>query len=466
MSSIVDDLPPALQNGSTHLHGQHPLRASDRINSIDVLRGVAVLGILFINIWVFALPQLAHIDSAPKGGNGQLNLASWLICEILVEGKMRALMSLLFGTGVILLTSRIESSGGSAGVTDIYYRRNIWLLVFGVSQSYLLIWVADFIYVYALVGLLLFPFRKMRAEGLIVVGFLALAVLVPGRVELESPNDVSRESSAQKKSLENERAELAASKPTDERQQTGLWILPPTDTPISETIKLQRSDYWTVFKNSNEDLVWFQARGFYTRYLWDVAGMVFIGMGLAKLGLFQRGQPTVVCGLLMAFGYGVGLPLTIDLVSGFHEPHAHVAYDVARLGVSLGHVGLVLFICNAGIWQRLTGSLAATGRMALSNYIAQTVVCTLMFNGYGLGLYGKLERWHTFLLAVAIGVVQMVVCTFWLRVFSFGPMEWLWRSLTYLKRQPIFASQNFATEASLSAELSTTTKDIDGESDE
>ena len=312
MSSIADDLPPASQNDSTHLRRHEPIKTEDRINSIDVLRGVAVLGILFINIWIFALPELAYIDTTAPGGDAKLNLTSWLLCEILFEGKMRALLSLLFGAGVVMLTTRIEASGGAADVTDIYYRRCIWLLVFGVAQSYLLNWVADFIYVYALAGLPLFPFRKMRAEGLLLVGLLLFLVLAPGRIAWNGPSESVRSVAA---ANNNESMQPADANQTAERRRIGLWIFAPAQQPIEEIIEIQRSDYLTIFNNTSRTVGWFQSRLFYTRYLWDVAGMMFIGMALAKMGLFLPDQPRRVCLLLIIVGYGIGLPLSVDLAS-------------------------------------------------------------------------------------------------------------------------------------------------------
>ena len=561
MSSTTEQSASPGVSGSDQGQPQQPVTPTERIYSIDVLRGVAVLGILVINIWIFSLPELAYVDVSAEGGDAYLNRATWVISEIVFEGKMRALLSMLFGAGVILLTSRIEARGGNADVTDIYYRRNLWLLAFGVTQAYLLIWVADFIYVYALVGLVLFPFRKMRAETLIVIGLLLLAVLVPKRIlhsnhlrsmqtaavkaeaimaksNQEHPagtrneangqvnatsaateqhpheektksatekQDVSRDGQTQqddepakglndsaeketgtanqdtsaadakeqtldeleseplsedtivegkqkpeqgdesKESAEEEDNELREHQQSKKAWDEKLMIFRPTPQQIEEKIEAQRSGYWTVLKKSVPMIVSCQSTVFYLWFFWDVAGMMFIGMGLMKLGVFSAERTTGVYTLLVAGGYGFGLPVSVFatysiIVDEFDVPElilTCVVYDSARLATALGHVGLVMLVCKAELWQWLTGSLAATGRMALSNYIAQTVICTLLFNGYGFGLYGRPERWHTVLLVIAICLVQLIVSTYWLRVFHCGPMEWLWRTLTYQKWQSV-----------------------------
>ena len=128
------------------------------------------------------------------------------------------------------------------------------------------------------------------------------------------------------------------------------------------------------------------------------------------------------------------------MTSNFDVPDVvltSVIHDAGRLTVALGHVGLVMLVCRSGLWSWLTTSLAAVGRTALSNYVSQTWICTLIFNGYGLGLYGRPERWHAVLLVIAIWCVQLIVSSYWLVYFRYGPLEWIWRSLTYLKPQRI-----------------------------
>jgi uncharacterized membrane protein YeiB len=583
---------------------QQPVAPAERIRSLDVLRGVAVLGILVIDIWGFALPQESYVDVDASGGNAKLNLATWVFCSIVFEGKMRTLFSMMFGAGVILLTSRIEARGGQAEVTDIYYRRTLWLLAFGVVHAFLLLWAGDILFSYALVGLLLFPFRKMRAESLIVIGLILLAVLVPKRIlhsnslramqtaaveaetffaedgedettdkpatspedqsvaatekkeadadetedkrqtnpdqldapptdqpdekpmespateTEESPDDrsapadgeavesqhdapatdsdsanppddsvpaesaptaetarndspsadaaVGKQRKSESEGMSNESSEeqddgdeeLETEEETEEDKierhkqakkqwEAKLMMFRPTAEQVSQKIELHRSSYWENLKETAPMVVSFQSTFFYKWLFWDAAGMIFIGMGLIKLGAFSTERPTGAYVLLMAGGYGIGLPITIfavysTIAERFDVPEMFriwMVYDAARLAMALGHVGLVMLMCKARIWPWLTSSLAAAGRMALSNYIAQTVICTLLFNGYGLALYGRPQRWHAFLLVIAIWIVQLILSTYWLKYFRYGPLEWLWRSLTYVKRQPIFARE-------------------------
>jgi len=150
-----------------------PITQAERINSLDTLRGFALLGILPANVLVLGMYVAAGSDPTVTGGAAGLNLASWALVRILVEGKMRALFSMSFGASTILLTSRAELHPASTAA-DIYYRRNLWLLLFGLAHGFLLFW-GDILYTYALCGLILFPFRKLPAKKLLIIGAMFIA---------------------------------------------------------------------------------------------------------------------------------------------------------------------------------------------------------------------------------------------------------------------------------------------------
>ena len=152
-----------------------PVTNRERIVSIDTLRGVALLGILLMNIVVFGLPENAYDDPTIAGGHTGLNLAFWYANQIFFEGKMRTLFSMLFGAGVVLLTLRAEERGGGLRARGIYYRRTLWLVVFGLLHAYF-IWMGDILYYYGVVGLMLFPLRKLRPAALLAAGALLLMI--------------------------------------------------------------------------------------------------------------------------------------------------------------------------------------------------------------------------------------------------------------------------------------------------
>ena len=145
-----------------------PVSAAERIPALDAVRGFALFGILLMNIAAWGMHPAAYDNPTVAGGATGANLWMWTINHVLVEGKMRALFSMVFGAGIILFTSRLEARGAGVTVADLYYRRRLWLMAFGVDHVYLL-WIGEILYPYALCGLALFPFRIMRPKPLLAI---------------------------------------------------------------------------------------------------------------------------------------------------------------------------------------------------------------------------------------------------------------------------------------------------------
>jgi uncharacterized protein len=219
----------------------------------------------------------------------------------------------------------------------------------------------------------------------------------------------------------------------------------PDSAQIQKEITERRSGYWTIFKAFVPVNVYLQAEDTYLWYFWDVTGMMLLGMGLIKLGVFSATRSMRFYAAMAIIGYTIGVPLNAyvaydDLLHNFEPVRSWLlawTYDLGRLTVALAHVGVVMMIYRTGLMRWLTSRLAAVGQMALTNYVMHTVICTLLFHGYGFGLFGKLERFHLLGVVVAIWIFQLIVSPIWLRHFRFGPLEWAWRSLTYWQRQPM-----------------------------
>lgn len=424
-----------------------PVSAKERISSVDVIRGVALLGILLMNIISFGLPGQAYMDPTVAGGATGANLAFWLVNQILFEGKMRAIFSMLFGAGVIILTSRAENRGGEAraGIADIYYRRTLWLFAFGLLHAYF-IWVGDILYSYGLVGLMLYPLRKAAPKYLIVAGLALLSVLVPINIS-EGQSIRSMRAEAAKAD-----ADAAAGKTlTDEqREAQKAWTeklkqLKPPAAEIAKEIKDHRSGYWTLFPRRAREAGNFESVFFYHFIFFDVAGMMLLGMAFMKLGVFSAARTYQFYWAMVLGGYGIGIPVNAYVgyrnIAGHFEPAAMAInfsfYDLGRLTVALGHVGLVMLLVKTGALRWLSSRLAAVGQMALTNYLMHSMVCTLIFNGYGLGWFGQLQRYQLLYIVFGLWTFQLIASPIWLGNFLFGPMEWVWRSLTYWHKQPM-----------------------------
>lgn len=411
-----------------------PVAAEERIASIDVLRGVALLGILTINIWVFALPGIALADPSAAGGWSGANKGAWIVCHLLCEQKMMSLFSMLFGAGLIVMGQR--SDARRRRLVGIYYRRIAWLLLFGLLHAYLL-WEGDILFFYALCGFVLFLFRRMRPTTQIVLGLLVFLTALP----LDTGLGLLMRRLQQLTGPENNQGTAQLQ---EVRRQLEEALLESRD--IDNDIALHRSGYAAQFRRRAVINLGEETAGF---VLWAgprAGGLMLLGMGLMQQGVFAAARSVRFYVLLVLIGYGLGLPIVgygiydaaanqFDLVNQLIIG-GHFNY-VGSLFVAVGHVGVVMLICKAGMMRGLTIRLAAVGRMALSNYLMQSLICTTLFEGWGFGLYGRLDRFALLGVVASVWLVQLALSPIWLRHFRFGPMEWLWRSLTYWRIYPM-----------------------------
>jgi uncharacterized protein len=423
-----------------------PVAAPERIAALDTLRGVAVLGILLMNIIDFGLPEAAEGNPTAAGQAKAANIAFWFVNQILFEGKMRTIFSMLFGAGAFLLLDRALKRGAGIEAADVYSRRNLWLMVFGMAHAYFL-WVGDILFYYGAVGLMLFPFRKLPAWGLLAAGAMLLVVtlLVSLLFNLGTHDLRARGEAAQAVAAEGKRltAEQDEARKAWEKKKAELT---PTEKSIEENIQIHRSDYWTLFVYRASQVVRYQSKYFYIYTFFDVAGMMLIGMGLMKRGVLSGERSDRFYHRLVWWGYGIGLPLNTlvgvcGIVMDFDPIDFRLLFDcsyqVGRLSVALGHIAVVMLVCRHGALPWLTRRLAAVGRMALSNYLLETVVCATLFYGWGFGLFGALERYQLLGVVFLVWAFQLLVSPLWLRYFRFGPAEWVWRALTYWRLPPL-----------------------------
>lgn len=401
-----------------------------------------MLGILLMNIVGMGLPDPAYWDPSGAGGDTGLNLWAWLITSVCFEGTMRAIFSMLFGAGVLLFTARTEKDSGLS-VADAWYRRTIWLFLFGFIHAYVLLWPGEILYFYGLMGLFLFPLRNLPASRLYAFGAALLLVGATIGV-MENRRVLSQYPLA----MAAERALEAGDTPSEEQAAAKeFWDgkmreLQPDSGAKEAFVAGVRGGYLSAMFTKAQ-ITHFMHTTFHYRYSYfDLLGVMLLGMACFKSGVLQAQLPARVYGLMVLIGYGVGLSVNLYetltyLRSGFSlVVNFQVAqtYDLGRVAMTAGHIGLVMLVCRSGYLRGLQAALAAVGRMALTNYISQTLITTTIF--VLLAQFGRWERHQLYYLAFAIWAFQLVISPIWLRHFYFGPMEWLWRSLTYLRRQP------------------------------
>ena len=221
---------------------------------------------------------------------------------------------------------------------------------------------------------------------------------------------------------------------------------------MQENIEQKRRGYLANVAAAAGSSLYLESMYLYKIGLWDAVGAMLIGMALLKRGVLSAEQSLRDYLLMALVGYGIGIPLGIWVVAdwtrhGFEAGARWSSLDeITRMTVASGHIAVVMMVCRRGSLMWPLGPLAAVGRMALTNYVMQTVICMTLFGGFGLGWFGQLARHQLYYIVAAIWTLQLVISPLWLRRFRFGPLEWLWRSLTFARRLPLRVANPAASE--------------------
>lgn len=416
-----------------------------RIEALDFVRGVALCGILLMNIVDFGLPD-AYTNPQNSGGATGINLTTWIITEIGFEGTQRAVFSMLFGASVILFTSRLEAQGRT-DAADIYMRRNLWLIGFGMINAFLLLWHGDILYSYGIVALFVFAFRKLAAKWLLTIGIAALLAgaawnycETQGTLAVYAPYPAAAAAAAAARAADEDPTEAQETAISDWEEEQAEYV--SSRETIAEKIRNYTTGYFHTFAYMAGVNVLYQTYGLY-RYFFDVFGMMLIGMALFRMGVLTLERRASLYAAMMLGGYAVGLVTNAIetrhiMDNGFSAiafAEVSTTYDLGRLGMTIGHLGLLLLFVRSGILGWVRRAFAAVGRMAITNYLMHSAICLVLF--ILMGKYGQLERHQLYYVVFSIWAFQLVFSSLWLRYFKFGPVEWLWRSLTYLKAQPM-----------------------------
>lgn len=432
-----------------------PALGAERISLLDSLRGIAILGILLMNIPYFALPDPAQFyDLAALDEMGSVNEKVWWVITWVFNGTQRALFALLFGAGIILFTQRQEQKIPGVKSAEYYFRRQLWLMAFGLINFYVLLWIGDYLFPYACCGMVLYVFRNLSpAKLLIGAGVCLLIMTVDENRELYKTKRVISRGEAVA-SLDTAVNKLT---PKQQEQLTAMKALKDRSAienrkKLVESSKMKMAgDYDTLYKYQVE-----RGMGFfiYLAYyeIWSLLLFMFIGMAFYKNGVLLNKAPARVYWLLFIAGLAAGLPLSwyrLDLMM----QHAFSRYDymkelafnfteIARVLRALGLFGLVILMYRSGWFGWLFRMLRPVGQMAFSNYLGQSLLMGIVFYGtgyYGIGQgwFGKMERYEIYYVVAAAWLFQIIFSHVWMRFFQFGPLEWIWRQLTYWKRFPL-----------------------------
>ncbi len=418
--------------------------SAGRIDQLDVLRGIAILGILFINLPGAATYFAAFFGLEPIAGWTALDRWSWAAMEIVVDGTQKGLLQFLFGAGMLILTARAMRDDGPVVVADIYYRRNLWLLLFGLANIFLLLFPGDILFIYAVAALFLFPFRRLAPRTLLILGLLwAVYSTVEGavryseRAALQERVEAAEQKQAQGLALSNEDADAARS--WAELQQR--FRVDPKELAADRE---KRLGPFTQYASYMRETWLGRARnlGIFFQDIPEAFCAMLIGAALFKWGVIQGGRTRRFYLLMMLAAYAIGLSLRAIEVQQHltYAPGPRVVWfthEIARLAMTSGHVALVSLALGSVGGSRLLAPFKAAGRTAFSLYVMQTLLTMwLLFPGFGLGLWGRFGWAGMTGTTLAIIAGQLLLANVWLRYFAMGPVEWLWRSLVYFKPQP------------------------------
>ena len=422
-----------------------PVAPAERMHTLDVLRGAALLGILLMNVMVFGLPFEAYATLPLWGGQSAADTWTFAVQWTLFEGKMRALFSMMFGAGIVVFLGRAAARHDSVAVADLYGRRMLWLLLFGVLHAWL-IWHGDILAAYAPFALLIFPLRNLSPRALFLTAGAALLV-----VTALFTADAFHKQQQQAAALQAVAAERRGMSLTEEQRDAKQeWTdtyneQRPSRAALQEEVDNYRSGYLGQLRERAIVLRQWHFLPIYFPVFADFWGLMLIGMALYKLGILQGERSSAFYVRLAVIAYGVGIPVNAAstyfmLASNFDlvtSAFANAPHQVGRVAIALGHAAVIILVVKHGRAAWMTRPLAAVGQMALTNYIGTSLLCSLIFYAPGLALIGQLPRHQLYYVVAAVWIINLTFSVWWLGRFRFGPLEWCWRSLTYWQRQPM-----------------------------
>lgn len=422
-----------------------PVSPGERLGAVDMLRGFALIGILIFNVDHFGLPSSIYLDPSLSGGFEGTNYWVWVFKYTLINQKFFAQFAMLFGAGVVLMWNRFQSR--EQPMVRWYYRRLVVLLVIGLVHAYLF-WDGDILVPYAICGMALYPFRRVRPGRLAALG---VVLLLFAQIPMIGAGFMFEY--LDKKAQEAQAAIAAGDEIEEsERQMVQFWEEIQGEIGIGGALLTKEREiighgsWWEIVRFRFPNVIGMHTVMMFLMLFWRICGLMFMGMALMKWD-FLTGRRSRLCyGITGLIGYAVGLPLSIytgtalveqgfGLISMFSVEASIDAFGSVPL--ALGHISVVMLLHKAGAFTALRRRLAALGRMALTNYLVHTVIGSVVFFGYGFGLFDQFDRLSLLGIAALIAIIQLVYSPWWLSRYRFGPAEWLWRSLTYGWRQPM-----------------------------
>ncbi len=406
-----------------------PVAAGERVAILDVLRGFAVFGILVVNMALFFSPMHLQVLNEPAITGPLDGLAHKLIL-FFAQGKFYSLFSFLFGMGLAVQMERATARGRK--VAGFFARRMFWLLLIGLAHAFLL-WFGDILVLYSLMGFALLLFHKCKPRTLAIWAVILLAIPIlfaAGQtalftmVQAAAPDGLAPQLAGLQEFEADLRAGAAAAY---EAYSSGSW---------GDVFAARAGEWFLIFPFT------------LINFAWIILALFVLGLRFGKLRFFHRLEDNLPAirrwiGPLFAVGLVLNLLLVLlaERIEGMTPSLGTLGFStlfvIAPPILSAAYVATICLLWQRPGGRRALSLLAPVGRMALSNYLMHSVVFTTVAYSYGLGLYGEISYLEGIGLTVAMFALQIPLSAWWLGRFRFGPLEWLWRSLSYWRLQPM-----------------------------
>ena len=424
-----------------------PVRGRARIEILDILRGIAILAIFYMNIPFQAQSVFSFFADVRLVGWTQADRIVWAGTQIFLDGTQRCLLEFLFGAGMMVLTAKAMEPDGPVAIADLYYRRTMWLLAFGLFDIFIILWPGDILATYALAAMFLFPFRKLGPKTLTALGLaFALFVAIGGVGQyaeraalIEKVRVVEAKQAAGQPLVETDRDVLKKWRTAGD----ALRVTPEVRKNIERERKAHQGGladyagfYWSTWQH------YFIGKGLLFLAVVEAFFAMLIGVALWKWGVIQGQRSAHFYAVLALLAYGFGITArAIGVSEAFaFAPIPRTIWatsELARLAMGLGHLALINLVFKAAVGRAILAPFRAAGRVAFSLYFLEQIIgLHILFSPYGVNLWARFGWAGMAGVATAVILLVLLIANIWTRYFAMGPMEWAWRSLAYLEPQP------------------------------
>lgn len=382
-----------------------PIGLSDRIQSLDVLRGFSLLGIFLINMISFHSP-FSYYNPYEWWQYDDLTVYMWL--DVFVQASFYPIFAMMFGYGMVIMQQRSKQKGGS--FWKISVRRLLVLLLFGIVHAFL-IWHGDILITYAIMGLLLLLF--LRLSGPVLIGIGAAIYLLPqlfmgGLLIVASLIDTATLADF---------TDIMALQQSSNIYSTGTFL----------EITKQRMIDWNMSNGG----------GGFVLFIFMILPLMMIGAGAAKLEWLQKANQqrkkwVIILGIFLPLG------LVAKMIPFFIGPSISIQYIQDMIGgpiLAIAYIAIIVLLMSNQTIAKWLKPMASAGRMSITIYLSQSIIGTLIFYSYGFGLYGEMSMSMGTWLAIGIFIMQVIIAELWLSKWKQGPVEKIWRLLTYGRKK-------------------------------